>query len=214
MRGIVIGVNVRDGASPYLIKKMDGLTPERLAAKVGPALQDLTRIHLGNLPRNSRGWPTTRFYENFVDKVQWLPHPLGVMIAIAPAIIHGRQVGLGLRVFGGTITAQTAESLVIAISPVSYGKVPSDFKDLFLLRTKKGAYLCQRGEQISATGRVTRVKFGSNKNERRRLAANLNFLFKLIGKSVDQEGDRTVLPSKEEYGTRAIDRIAKDWREK
>ena len=189
---------VSDDATPALRELMESLTPARFAGRVGPRLQELTETHLAALGPNSKGYPSTGFYEKFARNVRWLPQPNGVAVAILPAVINGRQVGLGLRVFGGTITPQTVDMLAIPISPVSYGHVPSDFPGLFLLKTAKGAYLVQRGDQISEkTGRPLRAGRGMGGNAGRRIAADLVFLFKLMA-SVTQAGDREVLPSDDE----------------
>ncbi len=212
MSGVAISVNVRDGASDFLKKKIDSLAPEKLAAKVGPALQDLTREHLGSLPANKKGWPSTNFYDQFVDKVQWFPAENGLVVAIFPATIHGRQVSLNQRFHGGPITPKTAKFLAIPISPVSYGKVPSDFPGLFLLKTKKGAYLVQSGEQDTPKGRSkTKRSRDAGGNFRRRRQAKLNFLFKLKA-SVNQKPDPAVVPSEDEYRDKAHAAIEQNWR--
>ena len=200
--GIAIRV-VSDTASPALRDMMDAITPERFAGRVGPKVQVLTQDHLAGLGANLKGYPSTRFYEKFARNVRWLPQDNGVAVAILPALVNGRQVGLGLRVFGGTIKPQTVAMLAIPISPVSYGHVPSDFPNLFLLKTIKGAYLCQRGDQISEkTNRLVGTR-GQGGNAGRRIRADLVFLFKLAA-SVTQEGNRDVLPSDDEYLQTAI----------
>ena len=189
---------VSDTATPALREFIESNTPARVGARIGPPLQRLTMEHLASLGSNVKGWPSTRFYEKFARNVRWMPDEGGVAVAILPAVIQGRTVGLGLRVFGGTIKPQSVSMLAIPISPVSYGHVPSDFPNLFLLKTAKGAYLCQKGEQISEkTGHVIgRTRLGGNVG--RRVRADLIFLFKLVA-SVTQEGNRDVLPSDEEY---------------
>ena len=195
--GISIKI-VSDDATPALRELMESLTPARFAGRVGPRLAELTETHLAALGLNVKGYPSTGFYEKFARNVRWLPQPTGVAVAILPAIINGRQAGLALRVFGGTITPQTVNMLAIPISPVSYGHVPSDFPGLFLLKTPKGAYLCQKGEQISEkTGRSIKAGRGQGGNAGRRIKADLVFLFKLAA-SVTQAGDREVLPSDDE----------------
>lgn len=194
------GISIRivsDDATPALRELMESLTPARFAGRVGPKLAELTETHLAALGPNVKGYPSTGFYEKFARNVRWLPQTNGVAVAILPAVINGRQAGLGLRVFGGTITPQTAKMLAIPISPVSYGHVPSDFPGLFLLKTPTGAYLCQRGEDLAAAKGKTRIARGLGGNVGRRLRAGLNFLFKLVA-SVTQDGNRDVLPSDDE----------------
>jgi len=183
-----------DTATPELERWARELTPKRFAGRVGPAVQRLTMEHLAALGTNVKGWPSTRFYEKFARNVRWVPQANGVAIAILPAVVNGRQVGLAQRVFGGVINPVNVRMLAIPISPVSYGHVPSDFPNLFLLKTPKGAYLVQRGQEVSEkTGRlVGRTRMGGTAG--RRLRAELIFLFKLTA-SVSQEGNREVLPS-------------------
>lgn len=189
---------IADEATPALQDFLARLTPERFAGRVGPSVQKLTMEHLAGLGSNAKGYPTTRFYEKFARNVRWIPMPNGVQIAILPAVINGRTVGLALRVFGGTISAQTVSNLSIPISPVSYGHVPSDFPQLFLVKTVRGAYLCQRGMEVSEkTGQMIGHR-NTGGNAGRRIRADLIFLFKLAP-SVTQAGDRAVLPSDDEY---------------
>ena len=196
--GVAVTISlVSDTATPALREMMEQLTPARFAGRVGPKLAELTETHLAAMGSNVKGYPSTGFYEKFARNVRWLPQPTGVAVAILPAIINGRQAGLGLRVFGGTITPQTAKMLAIPISPVSYGHVPSDFPNLFLLKTVKGAYLCQHGEAMAGAKGQTKIARGQGGNVGRRLKADLIFLFKLAA-SVTQDGNRDVLPSDEE----------------
>lgn len=176
------------------------LHPDKLSAKLGPALAKLTEFYLAKMGPNPRGWPSTRFYEKFARNVRWLPGPNGVEIVILPATIKGRLVGLHRHVFGGPpITPKTVDALAIPISPVSYGKVPSDFtgQGLFLLKTPKGAYLVQAGETFSKRGLAGIGRKGGG-NAERRIHASLNFLFKLVA-SANPRAKREALPSDQEY---------------
>ena len=199
---------ISDTATPAIKALAAGLTPARLAERVGPALQTLTRDHLAALGPNKQDYPTTRFYEKFADQTRWLPAEYGLVIQILPAIVNGRVVGLGLRVFGGTITPQTVDRLAVPISPISYGHVPSDFPNLFLVKTATGAYLCQ-DQTLHKLPNGRRAGFGSlggNAGRRNKTADALVFLF-VLKSSVTQEGNRDVLPSNEEYQTTAINRL-------
>ena len=188
-----------DTATPALREYLAQLGPERFADRVGPAVQDLVRIHLGQMGPNALGYPSTGFYDKFVDRVQWLPQENGVAVVILPADdINGRQVGLRQHVFGGTIRPTAGRKmLAIPISPVSYGHVPSDFPGLFLLKTISAAFLCQsQHERRAQTGRrIGRTTLGGNAG--RRDGDDLVFLF-VLKASVTQEGKREALPSDEE----------------
>jgi len=197
---------ISDTATPALVDMMLRMSLPELQRRVGPACRLLTETHLAALGPNSRGWPTTRFYEKFARNVRHIPAPSGVVIEILPAQVNGRVVGLKFRYFGGTILPVNVTMLAIPISPVSYGKIPGDFQNLFLLKTSKGAYLVQAGEKINSQGRMSRVPRGTGRNEKRRIRASLNFLFKLMS-SVTQEGDPEILPDNEEYTATAREAI-------
>ena len=146
--------------------------------------------HLVSLGTNSRNWPTTNFWARAAKSTSWSSSGNTVLVSV-------NQIGVRQRYFGGTISPVKAKALAIPISPVSYGHVPRDFQNLFLLVTKKGAYLCQYGEAISEHGNVVKGrKLGGNGGRRKRAA--LNFLFKLVG-SVTQAADASVLPTDEQF---------------
>jgi len=191
---------VKDTATPAIRGLLRGLTLARLAARLGPPLEKLTKDHLAALGPNKRGWPTTNFYKKYAPNVRWIPRPDGVCITIPPAIIHGREAGLGLRVYGGGILPKRVSMLAIPISPVSYGHVPGDFDGLFVVRTTKGVFLCQHAE-VKRPGLIRlpwmnpRLRLG---NSGRPPMTEINFLFQLRA-SVLQSGNRNVLPSDDDY---------------
>lgn len=163
------------------------LTPAQMAAAAGPAVHRTVFDHIAKLGPNRRGWPTTRFYGRAARATTWQAVADGLVVTVA-------QIGFRQRYYGGVIRPTRRRMLAIPISPVSYGKVPADFPGLFLLPTRKGVYLVQHGEGVSATGNIVRGKFGRDANERRRRRAALNFLFKLKA-FVVQAGDKTILPN-------------------
>jgi hypothetical protein len=196
---------IKDTATPAIRSLLRGLTPERLAARLGPPLVKLTKDHLSALGPNKKNFPTTHFYKKFAPNVKSIPRPDGVCIAIPPAIIHGRATGLGLRVYGGAILPQRVSKLAIPISPLSYGRVPGDFTGLFVVKTTKGAFLCRKDE-------VKRPPFTLPVGGGHRLLTahsspppmtEINFLFQLLG-SAFQFGDRDVLPSDADYQATAV----------
>jgi len=200
----------KDEVTPALKGMTASLSPERLAARIGPAVQDLVEKHLAGLGPNKEGWPSTGFYEKFARNVRWGPQPDGVFVGILPVIIKGRWVGLRQRVFGGDIKPVYAKALAIPISPVSYGHWPSEFPGLFMIKTPKGAYLVQYGSGVNATGEPSRKGAkAQGGNYQRRQKAAINFLFKLSF-GVSQEGDREVLPSDQKILDTAMKAITDD----
>jgi hypothetical protein len=185
-----------DTATPELRKLLSSLTPENLAARCGPALQKLTRDHLAALGPNKYHYPSTHFWAKFVPNVRWQSDERGVSVSILPTEIRGRSVGLRQPVYGGPIVPQAAKMLAIPISAISYGHVPADFPDLVVVRTTKGAFLCQQSG--SENGRNPSIGRRQNGTAGVTNSGNLVFLFKLV-RSVMQAGNLAVLPSDEEY---------------
>lgn len=198
---IAIRTSVVDHATPAIEAKLAQCSPKRLRAIVGPALTRHVQTHLLGNGKNKRGWPSTGFWSRAARSTTWWSNA-----ANANVIVSINQIGVRQRYYGGVIRPVKAQALAIPISPVSYGHLPSDFPDLFLVQTKKGAFLCQRGTEISAkSGKIVgRKKIGGNNS--RRLKAELNFLFKLQ-KSVTQTGDKSIVPSADELMEVALGRI-------
>ncbi|MEI8289803.1 MAG: hypothetical protein WCH99_10045 [Verrucomicrobiota bacterium] len=193
-------VDVTDHATPAIEAKLAQCSPARLRAIVGPACARHVRSHLLGNGTNKRGWPSTHFWADAARSTSWFANAGDQLV-----IISVNKIGVRQRYYGGRIAPVKAKALAIPISPVSYGHVPSDFTGLFLLKTKKGAYLCDRGEQVSEkTGRLGRRQVGGNKS--RQLKSNLVFLFKLAG-SVTQAADPSVVPSADELMQVAMSRI-------
>lgn len=196
---VVLDISLRDNATPGIEAKVAKCSPERLGKIVGQPCATFFRVHLKSQPRNKRGWPSTGFWEEAADSVQFLPQPNGVLL-------RADKQGLRQRWKGGPIMPQKGDALTIPISPVSYGKRASDFPGLFLLRTKKGAYLVQRGESFSS-GRTKKARgefrrsLGGNVD--RRQTADLNFLFKL-SKGVVQAGNPDVIPTGDQFAEVAM----------
>jgi len=192
-----IKVTIKDQATPAILELMRKLEPRELAVRIGPELTRTVQTHLLANGTNKHGWPSTHFWADAARATSWDQHPDGTVISI-------NKIGVRQRVFGGTIRPVNAKALTIPISPVSYGHLASEFPGLFLIRTAKGAYLVQRGEEISEkTGRINKPKGKQGGNKERRIKANLNFMFKLV-QSVTQEPNPNAIPSNAELSAAAI----------
>lgn len=186
-------------ARPRIAELMARLTPQRLAAAVGPACARATQRHLLALGQNKKGWPTTHFWSRAAKATSWQALEDGVVVSI-------NQIGARQRYHGGHIAPVTKRALTIPISPVAYGHTASEFPGSFLLKTTNGAYIVQHGEEVGGgTSKAARAKFnrGRGGNASKRIKASLNFLFKL-STGVDQEPNPEVLPSHEEMAAVAV----------
>jgi len=129
-------VTARDSATTAMAALLEKCSPRRLAAALAPKLAQTWRDHLRGLPPNRYSWPSTDFWLDASFNVSATPLEDDVAL-------QNNKLGLRQRYYGGPIVPSKKDALTIPISPVSYGKRASDFPDLFLLRTKKDAYLVQ-----------------------------------------------------------------------
>lgn len=187
--GISVNV-VLDQGGPALDDLKAKLNPERLAKSVGPACAKVTRGWLRSLPSNKRGWPTTNFWQRAARSTSWSVVDGGALVSV-------NQIGVRQRYHGGPISPVKKRALTIPISPKAYGKTASDFPDAFLLKTKKGAFIVQHGEQVSEKSGKVKSRKGRG-FAAKRVTAFLEFLFKLSG-GVFQKPDPGVLPAEDVY---------------
>ncbi len=185
---IAINISLTDRATPEVKALIGRCSPQRLASAVGPAVARLTRRHFVALPHNKRGWKPVNFWAQAARSTSWSIVPDGVVISV-------NKIGVRQRLRGGRISPVNARALAIPITEAAYGKVPSDFPEAFLLRTRKGAYLVQGNTTLTPKGRT------------RKGVSALQFLFKLSS-GVDQAADPTVIPSDAEYLQTASSAIA------
>jgi hypothetical protein len=181
-----------DNATPAIADLMNRTAPEKLAAVIAPPLETFMRVHLKNLGTNKRGWPTTKFWERASRATK-----ATINSDRKSLTIRVDQVGVRQRWKGGTIKPVSARMLAIPMSPVSYGHLPSEFPGAFLLKTKKGAFIAQQGQQLTASGKFTRVTRAGG-NASRRLRASLNILF-VLKSSVTQAPNPNVVPSDDQF---------------
>jgi hypothetical protein len=196
---LAMNIRIQDSATPATAKLQGALdSREKMNAAIGTEVKKQVQTHLLGRGRNKKGWPTTNFYPRAAKSTTSSYNATSATVSI-------NQIGVRQRYYGGTIRPVKAKALAIPISPVSYGHVPSDFPGLFLLKTPKGAYLVQAGQELSEAGNIVgRKRAGGNAKRRRR--AELNFLFALKG-SVYQEPDASVLPTEADITKTALREI-------
>lgn len=209
---VSLSVSISDNATPAIAAKLAKCDPSRLRKLLAPGLLSFTKLHLRANGTNKRGWPSTGFWTNAARATSW--QNVDTRGQSVSGMITINAIGVRQRYHGGVIAPVRAKALAIPISPVSYGHPTKDFPGLFLIKTKKGAYLAQR--DASATGKESKTHFndrakGMKGNVSRRHRATLTFLFKLVG-SVTQQPDPSCIPSGDqlaEVGMAIIEREIK-----
>lgn len=198
---LALQVQLRGNVTAAIEQRMEKLQPDHLNQVLSEPLRVFWRNRLRGLGKNKRGWPSTGFWESAARSVRAVTVPGGLLLS-------ANKLGLRQRAYGGPIKPQRARALTIPISPVSYGHRASEFPGLFLLKTKKGAYLVQPGQQLSASGKIEPRQRGGG-NNRRRIRSGLVFLFKLSA-GVVQQGDDRVIPTADELTEVAMGTIMKE----
>lgn len=192
MPALTIIINVRDGVTPGLQAVRAALRSEQFMAVLGAEGVRVLQRHFRERDRthaNKLGGQRTHFWADAANSTHSEPKENGFKISINKEGVRQRLEGGIIR--AGTRTA-SAQFLTIPISPVSYGHRASEFPGLFLVKTKKGAFLVQVGEEEGAKGEKKRGKDAGG-YARKRTKAKFNFLF-ILRRFVNQGGDPTVLP--------------------
>jgi hypothetical protein len=164
-------IEIEDNATPGLIALQGRVSPQRMAAELGPRCTRLVQRHLRQNGPNKKGWPTTNFWPRAAKATNWQEGAGFVDIVT-------NQIGVRQRLLGGPIKPVNAGALTIPIAPEAYGRRASEFADAFIAHTAKGAFIV--------------VKEGKGKE------AKLKFLF-FLAKGVNQEPDPDVMPTDEDF---------------
>lgn len=176
-------IDVKGRATEDLADNVRGMSPQQCAKITGPRLRQTTRDHIKRLPKNKKGWPSTGFWEDAARGTTWEALPDGVRILV-------NKLGFRQRFHGGVIRAVARDFLTLPIAAQAYGKTVADFPGAFLLRTRKGAYIVQYGQQLKTVTQYKIHNYGDDDVSDFRLAgkrrvarfkggASLEFLFKL-----------------------------------
>jgi len=157
-----------------------GIDPDGTRHVAGRAGVNIIKGHLRGLDRqrsNKLGGKRSHFYSAAAAATSYHVVSGGAVVSIA-------HQGFAQRYYGGTIRPVNAKALAIPARPESYGRLPSDFSDLFVMRWKGGS----RAALVRTEGGALRIYFW-------------------LVKSVTQRGDPTVLPSEEEITSAVYDAI-------
>lgn len=171
---------------------------QAVGKEVAVALQKHFRARDGE--GNRRGWPSQHFWSKVAAKTSHQNATAdGVTVTVASApFIH--------KITGGKVTAKAAGALAIPLTAEAYkkqgkGTLRESFPGLFVLRTRKGAWLVRSSQENRGQ---SREKGARRQKPRGIQRERLEFLFRLT-KSVTHRPDPRALPPEGTIPT-AIDR--------
>ncbi len=191
---------VGDTATPNVEALKAKLTLVRIQRAVGTECVRLTQDHLNRLGPNKRGWPSTEFYKGAAAGTTWDRTEEGIVVAIDNEE-HPRA--MRQRYYGGKIRMKD-KLLAIPARQEFAASSPTEFTNLRFVQFHSGAKAL-----VVGTGGVGRINSKTG-NERAvkgagaRAAAVVAFWLK---EEVDQKGDKSVVPSGEQYIQTAKDAV-------
>ena len=182
-----MNITIIDPATRVVQQLHATIAPPPLHAAIATKVKQQVQNHLLAKGPNKKGWPSTSFYPSAAHATSATSDGTHVTVTID-------QVGIRQRYYGGRIAPVNAKALTIPIDPLSYGHRASEFPNLSVVKTPKGAYLVQKPQNAHSNGR---------REARSRAQEASRFLFKLVG-SVNQLPDPSVLPSKADLLATAV----------
>lgn len=195
---------LRDSATPALRELLRRVSPMRPAlARLGKRgeveLRKYFRL-MDTRKANRHGWPRQHFWARIRNATAFA----GASETEARIVIADPAFGLHVR--GGIVRPREKRALAIPLQALAYGKQPSAglIPGLFVLRTKKAAYLVAYGSGETGKHFLGFSKGGKAKYSRDR--ATLHFYFILL-KSATIRRDPTALPPENEFNDALLDEM-------
>jgi hypothetical protein len=193
--GLVITIRVSfddKGARRKAAQLRACLDPIRLNSVTGRAGVNAVRDHLLKQEQsrpNALGGDRQHYYARAADSTHFTALQNSALVTVS-------YVGFRLRRFGGTVRPDKKKALTIPIIAAAYGRRKSDFKDTFIIRSKKTkkAYIADR-----PAGRQLRLLF--------RLVSSATIEADSTIMPMDYEVQAVVLPAVRSYIKRQASRI-------
>jgi len=184
-----ISFTVFDTASEAIKVKVEQCRPERIARAIAQPMAEHWRMHLGQLPRNQHGYPSTGFWRAAEKATRGQ--------AVGGAVqLTCNKLGVRQRLYGGEIKGN--KYLTIPICAEAYGKLASEFgKTLVLVVIADGRkFLAQwLGEGKKPNIIIMRGKKSGKAGATARAAKHLDLKFLYVLKeSVFQPANPNVIP--------------------
>ena len=120
-----ISFNVMENATEAIRVKVAQCQPARVARALAEPLAEHWRMHLGQLPRNQHGYPSTGFWRAAEKATR------GRAVGSA-VVLECNKLGVRQRLYGGIIQMGD-KMLTIPICAGAYGKLASEFGDTLVL---------------------------------------------------------------------------------
>lgn len=173
-------VTVEDRLTPFIKERLKIFTPKNIANVVGRAVSEKVRSHLFAYDRthpNQLGGKRTHLFGKAAESVSFVSDERG-------ATVGASQLGLRQRLLGGPISPKNGKHLTFPVIAEAYGKSPREFPNLFVMfgKAHKPIGLGEKG----AKGQP------------------MTMFFVMTKKTINQQGDRTILPSPEEIANTAV----------
>jgi len=177
-------VDITDTAGPALAGLESALSTLAVAKEIGAAEELLFKAHFENAPTNKAGYPTTDFWKDASAATNAKASPNAIVISV-------NQIGVRQRLQGGDIfPVGDHKYLAIPAREEAYGHAPSEFDNLKVGYSRRGAYALIENQ-------ATKINWGKQNK-----AGCRDFTTQVVGggvffwlvKSVHQEPDPTVIP--------------------
>lgn len=192
---------VENTATPAIQESLARASGRGIKRAVGTACVRLLQEHLHSLGPNKRGWPSSGFYAGAARGSGWDVTDEGIEIYCDNEAHPG---AMRQRYHGGTIRMKD-KMLAIPARQEFAARSPTEFTNLRLAIFSTGTMALVVGK-----GGVGRVNFatGREQNVSGAGARSESMVAYWLKEEVEQEGDKDVIPTEEQFAQTAIEACA------
>lgn len=123
-------IDITDEVTP-LLQALSPALRTQVAPAIGAAVVLLFQDHIGALPDNKKGWPSTGFWAQAVRSCNY-------NVLAEQVNINVDKQGFRQRLQGGTIEAEPDSYLTLPAQARAYGKRAREFSNLHLAFSRRG----------------------------------------------------------------------------
>lgn len=186
----MVTINITDRVSEELKRLNEKVV--KLNPVIGRSAANRVQSHLfeqNKLKPNKLGGSRTNFYSAAAKSTHFVIIPDGVLVVVA-------KQGIAQRYYGGVIRANKQKFLTIPACSEAYGKRAKEFKNLHVEKTEAGLALVENYS--------TKIRIGKKIKSLGETGGRVMFWLR---KSVKQEGDESILPSRDNMIAAIIDTV-------